>query len=105
ARLLCEWLGEEGAMRAFRKHSSWYTKGFRGGAPLRERLLHVGALAQLLVGFARVDRTLPLPPHAMRAARRPTGGTQQVALPAGYLDDLDDATPPGAEAEAADSGG
>ena len=34
-----------------------------------------------------------------------TPGPFWVALPEGYLDDLDDATPPGAEAEAADSGG
>ena len=105
ARLLCEWLGEEGAMRAFRKHSSWYTKGFRGGAPLRERLMHVRTLVELLEVLDGVDRGLPFPPEAMRASRGKTGGTQKVALPAGYLDDLDDATPPGAEAEAADSGG
>src|SRR5256885_1207387 len=41
-RLLVEWLGDEAsAMRAFRKHPSWYTKGFRGGAPLRQRLMQV----------------------------------------------------------------
>jgi hypothetical protein len=41
----------------------------------------------------------------MRVPRGKTAGTQRVVLPEGYLDDLDDATPPGAEAEAADSGG
>ena len=41
----------------------------------------------------------------MRVPRGKTGGRQTVALPAGYLDDLEDATPPGPEAEAADSGG
>ena len=41
----------------------------------------------------------------MRVPRGKTAGTQKVALPEGYLDDLDDATPPGIEAEAADSGG
>ncbi len=40
-------------------------------------------------------------PCACSAARR--GGTQKVALPEGYLDHLDDDTPP--EAEDADSGG
>ena len=29
ARLLSEWAGEPHAMRMFRRHSSWYTKGFR----------------------------------------------------------------------------
>ena len=52
-----------------------------------------------------VDRALPFPPEAMRVARGKSGGVQKVALPDGYLDDLDDATPPGPAAEAADSGG
>jgi nifR3 family TIM-barrel protein len=105
ARLLVAWLGEEGAMRAFRKHSSWYTKGFRGGAPLRQTLMQVRTLAELTAVLATVDRTQPFPPEAMRVPRGKTGGTQKVALPEGYLDSLDDATPPGLEAEAADSGG
>ena len=41
----------------------------------------------------------------MRVPRGKTGGTQRVALPEGYLDALDDDTPPGILAEAADSGG
>jgi len=105
ARLLAEWLGESGAMRAFRKHSSWYTKGFRGGAPLRERLMHVVRLDELASVLADADRAQPFPPEAMRVPRGKTAGRQKVALPEGYLDDLDDATPPGVEAEAADSGG
>jgi hypothetical protein len=105
ARLLVAWLGETGAMRSFRKHSSWYTKGFRGGAALREQLMRVTGLAELAAILAGVDHTQPFPPEAMRVPRGKTGGRQTVALPAGYLDDLEDATPPGLEAEAADSGG
>ncbi|HJS59479.1 MAG TPA: tRNA dihydrouridine synthase DusB [Vicinamibacteria bacterium] len=105
ARLLCDWLGEPGAMPAFRKHSSWYTKGFPGSAPLRERLMRVKALAELREVLGSLNRSLPFPPEAMRVARGKTGGTQKVALPEGYLDDLDDATPPSALAETADSGG
>jgi len=105
ARLLVAWLGEAGAMRAFRKHSSWYTKGFRGGAPLRERLMHVVRIDELAAVLATADRTQPFPPDAMRVPRGKTAGTQKVALPEGYLDDLEDATPPGVLAEAADSGG
>jgi nifR3 family TIM-barrel protein len=106
ARLLAEWLGEEGsAMRSFRKHSSWYTKGFRGGAPLRQRLMQVTRLAELRDVLSGVDRQQPFPPDAMRVPRGKTAGRQKVALPEGYLDDLEDDTPPGIEAEAADSGG
>jgi len=106
ARRLTEWLGhEDAAMRAFHKHSSWYTKCFPGSAPLRQRLMQVVALAELEAVLAGVDRSLPYPPEAMRVPRGKTSGTQKVALPAGYLDSLDDDTPPGTLAEAADSGG
>ena len=106
ARLLAEWLGDEAfAMRSFRKHSSWYTKGFRGGAPLRQRLMQVTRLAELRDVLSEVDRAQPFPPDAVRVPRGKTAGRQKVALPEGYLDDLEDDTPPGIEAEAADSGG
>jgi nifR3 family TIM-barrel protein len=105
ARLLVEWLGESGGMPSFRKHATWYTKGFAGGAALRERLMRVRALAELTDILAGADHRLPFPPDAMRVPRGKTAGRQKVALPDGYLDTLDDATPPGVEAEAADSGG
>jgi nifR3 family TIM-barrel protein len=105
ARLLVEWLGEAGGMPSFRKHATWYTKGFAGGAALRERLMHVRSLGELAEALAGADRRMPFPPGAMRVPRGKTAGTQKVSLPEGYLDDLEDATPPGVEAEAADSGG
>ncbi len=106
ARLLAAWLGDEdAAMRAFRKHSSWYTKCFPGSAPLRQRLMQVLSLEELAEVLSAVDRALPFPPAAMRVRRGKTGGTQRVALPEGYLDHLDDDQAPGIEAEAADSGG
>lgn len=106
ARLLCAWLGEETpAMRAFRKHSSWYTKCFAGSAALRQRLMQVLSLAELEAVLADVDRSAPFPKEAMRVPRGKASGTQKVALPDGYLDRLDDDIPPGPEAEDADSGG
>jgi nifR3 family TIM-barrel protein len=105
ARLLAAWLGEPGAMRSFRKHSSWYTKGFRGGSALRDRLMRVTTLVELESILATAEHGQPFPPEAMRVPRGKTAGRQTVALPEGYLDDLEDATPPGVAAEAADSGG
>jgi nifR3 family TIM-barrel protein len=106
ARLLAGWLGDEGAaMRAFRKHSSWYTKCFPDSAALRQRLMQVLALAELAEVLSAVGAAAPYPPEAMRVPRGKTAGTQRVALPEGYLDELDDDTAPGAEAETADSGG
>ena len=106
ARLLAAWLGDEAAaMRAFRKHSSWYTKCFPGSAALRQRLMQVLEVAELGEVLSAVDPCAPYPPEAMRVPRGKTAGTQKVALPEGYLDRLDDDTAPGAEAETADSGG
>jgi nifR3 family TIM-barrel protein len=105
ARLLAAWLGEGPAMRSFRKHSAWYTKALPGSAALRQRLMRVTTLAGLEALAASLDRAQPYPPEAMRVKRGKSGGTQRVALPEGFLDDPDDATPPPPEAELADSGG
>ena len=105
ARGLAQFMGELPGMRAFRKHSAWYTKCFPGSAPLREALMRVESLDQLEQTIAVVDPDTPFPPAGVRVSRGKSGGTQKVALPEGYLDHLQDATPPGPEAESADSGG
>ena len=105
ARLLAGWLGEAGAMRSFRKHSAWYTKAFPGSAALRDRLMRVTTIEELEIALVTLDRATPFPPEAMRVQRGKAGGVQRVALPEGFWDDPDDATPPPPEAEAADSGG
>lgn len=105
ARLLSDWIGERPAMRAFRRHATWYTKGFRGSAELRRELMQVVTLTELASIVAGVDRSQRFPPSAMRVPRGKASGTQDVSLPEGYLDDLSDATPPSADAEDADSGG
>ncbi|MEM7433891.1 MAG: tRNA dihydrouridine synthase DusB [Myxococcota bacterium] len=95
ASLLCEWAGEPHAMRMFRRHSSWYTKGFRGSAKLRARLMRVTTLEELASVLRSMDATEPFPPEAMRVPRGKTAGRQKVSLPAGFLDDrLTDETPP-----------
>ncbi len=97
ARLLAAWLGEAPAMRMFRKHSTWYTKGFRGSAELRARLVQVTTLAQLEAVLRSADPSAPFPPHAMRVPRGKAAGRQRVQLPHGYLDALDDDRPPSEE--------
>ena len=105
ARLLAEWFSEAPAMRAFRRHATWYTKGFRGSARLRASLMRVTTLGELESVTHALDVDLPFPPSAMRVPRGKGSGTQQVSLPHGYLDHLDDATPPGRDAEDGTSGG
>jgi nifR3 family TIM-barrel protein len=105
AQLLADWIGEAPAVRSFRRHATWYTKGFRGSAQLRERLMRIGTLADLTTALDGIDPTERFPPAAMRVPRGKSSGTQQVSLPHGYLSDLADATPPEASAEDAFSGG
>jgi nifR3 family TIM-barrel protein len=99
------WFGARMGIRGFRRHATWYTKGFRGGAGLRQKLMKVETAEDVRAALADVDRTLEFPPEAMRVARGKSSGTQTVSLPDGYLDDRMDATPPAEEAEAAVSGG
>jgi nifR3 family TIM-barrel protein len=99
ARLLCEWIGEAAAMRAFRKHASWYTKGFRGSAQVRQALMRVSSEQELEAVLGQLDSAEAFPPSAMRVPRGKSSGTQVVSLPEGYLEHLDDAIPPEPEAE------
>ena len=105
ARLLVAFQGERAALRAFRKHAAWYTKAFPGSARLRQRLVRVETLGELDAILAGLDPGTPYPPEAMRVPRGKHGGTQRVVLPEGFLDALDDDTPPGPEAEDPTSGG
>jgi nifR3 family TIM-barrel protein len=105
AELLAQWFGEPSGLRSFRKHASWYTKGFRDSARLREGLSRVSTVGELRDALAGLDPAEPFPVHALRVPRGKHGGRQRVALPEGYLDRLDDDTPPGPEAEDPFSGG
>jgi nifR3 family TIM-barrel protein len=105
ARMLCGWIGETRGILLMRKFATWYTKAFPDGAQLRESLTRVTTLAELEAGVLGIDASLPFPPAGMRAKRGKRNGTQKVALPAGYLDTVDDDTPPCLAAEDAFSGG
>jgi nifR3 family TIM-barrel protein len=94
AARLSDWIGERSAMRVFRRHATWYTKGFRGSAELRERLMRLETLAELGSLLAGVDRSLPFPLTAVRVPRGKSSGTQTVSLPHGFLDNLDDESVP-----------
>jgi len=105
AQRLADWFGERLAMHSFRRHTSWYTKGFRMSSEIRAELMRIETVSQLKNLFCDVDRSQPFPPSAMRVVRGKATGTQKVSLPAGYLDNLDDDTPlPGAGEDAGDGG-
>ncbi len=94
AHALSEWCGERSGMRAFRRHASWYTKGFRGSARLRQSLMGIEVLEDLRQVLQGCPAEEPFPSHAARLSRGKGAGTQRVALPPGYLDALADSTPP-----------
>lgn len=92
-------------MRQFRRHATWYTKGFRGSARMRDALMHIETLDALRDILSTLDQTEPFPMGSMRVARGKTSGVQTVSLPPGFLDQLDDDTPPEAEGDAEAEGG
>lgn len=102
AQALCAWMGERPGMLSFRKHATWYIKGFRAAARLRGQLMKITTpldLAQAFEGL-QLDQSYPL--DALRAVRGKAGGHQRVVLPDGYLNELEDDAPP---EDAGDDGG
>jgi nifR3 family TIM-barrel protein len=105
AKKLSDWFGERPAMRSFRRHASWYTKGFRMTSQVRDGMMRIETLADLHALFSQVDTSQPFPPSAMRVVRGKATGVQKVSLPAGFLEHLDDDSPtPGADDDTGDGG-
>jgi nifR3 family TIM-barrel protein len=86
ARLLTEWFGPYMGIRTFRKHTSWYVKGYPVGPDVRRALAEVEDLEGLAGVLAGLERTAS--PHAgtVAAPRGHTNGPRQVRLPHGYLE-------------------
>jgi hypothetical protein len=105
ARLLADHIGEQTAMRDFRKHTSWYLTGYPVGGEIRGKLGMVSTLAELDDLVATLDPTLRVVEGGERIRRGHTNGPIRVALPEGYLDHLDDDTVPDDDSVMAISGG
>ncbi len=104
AGLMAGWLGEDKGCREFRKHVSWYLKGFGVGGETRHRLALVSTLAELDALLAGLDADEPFPTVAVGAPRGRAGSPRRVVLPDGWLDDRAGGVV-GADAELAVSGG
>ena len=100
-----DWFGERLAVSTFRKHAHWYLKDFPDLKPLRDRLVRITAQAELDTLLGEMKPDIPFPVNALRVPRGKTNPPQKVQLPPGYLDQLDDDRPPGADAEDMTSGG
>ncbi|WP_182524229.1 tRNA dihydrouridine synthase DusB [Nocardioides dongkuii] len=92
AELLCRHMGEERGCKEFRKHVSWYLKGFTAGGQLRRSLGLVDSLAALDLLLADLDPDEPFPASALGAPRGRQGSPRQrVVVPEGWYDDTDGA--------------
>ena len=104
AGLMAAWLGEDKGAREFRKHVSWYLKGFGVGGETRHRLALVSSLSELDDLLATLDPDEPFPAVSIGAPRGRLGSPRRVVLPEGWLDDRSWG-PVDASAELAVSGG
>jgi nifR3 family TIM-barrel protein len=90
AELLSEHMGEERGCKEFRKHVSWYLKGFRAGGELRHSLALVDSLAALDALLGELDPDEPFPVSELGSPRGRQGSPRtRVVLPEGWLDDTD----------------
>ncbi len=90
AELLSEHMGEERGCKEFRKHVSWYLKGFRAGGELRHSLALVDSLATLDVLLDALDPDEPFPVAELGTPRGRQGSPRErVVIPEGWLDDTD----------------
>jgi nifR3 family TIM-barrel protein len=90
AELLAEHMGEERGCKEFRKHVSWYLKGFRAGGELRHSLALVDSLAGLDALLAGLDPDEPFPVAELGTPRGRQGSPRErVVIPEGWLNDTD----------------
>ncbi|GAB3259680.1 tRNA dihydrouridine synthase DusB [Nocardioides dilutus] len=90
AELLAQHLGQERGCKEFRKHVSWYLKGFAAGGELRRSLALISTLAELDTLLARLDPREPFPTSELGSPRGRQGSPRdKVALPEGWLLDTD----------------
>jgi nifR3 family TIM-barrel protein len=94
ALLLVDLFGEDQGCRDFRKHVAWYLAGFPVGGARRKAMAMVATLAELDRHLDELDPSEPFPESARRTKRGHTNGPRPVHLPPGWLDEVEDPTPP-----------
>ena len=104
AELLVDHFGEHMGIRLFRKHPSWYLKGFPAGPVLRDAMARVESVAALRDLVDELDPDIPFPEEANHMIRGHSHGPRPVKLPHGFLDHRD-GDRLGREAEQVVSGG
>lgn len=87
SELLVDHFGEKMGTVLFRKHPSWYLKGFPAGPVLRDAFARVSSLDEIRALVERLDPTIPFPEGANRMVRGHSHGPRPVRLPHGFLED------------------
>lgn len=105
ARLLVDQFGSDRGIRSFRKHTSWYLKGFVVGGDARRRLGALESVEEIEEILRGVDVDQAFPSEAARAPRGHTHGPRPVRLPHGYLRQPEAMSPLTEAAAVAVSGG
>jgi len=86
AGLLVDQFGDRVGISLFRKHPSWYLKGFPAGPTLRDALARVDSVDRLREILAGWERGIPFPVEANQMVRGHSHGPRPVRLPHGFLD-------------------
>ncbi len=90
ARLLADLMGEDHAMRDFRKHTGWYMSGYPVGSEIRRRFSLTKTLAELDDILAhmldKIGASATVVEGGERIKRGHTNGPIKVAIPEGWLD-------------------
>ncbi len=90
AELLAQNMGEERGCKEFRKHVSWYLKGFGAGGERRRALALVSSLDELRGLLEDLDPAENFPITELGTPRGRQGSPRaRVALPEGWLEDSD----------------
>ncbi len=84
--LLVDHFGEKIGIKLFRKHPSWYLKGFPVGPKMRDAFARVGSVGEIARLAGRLDGSVPFPSDADRMVRGHSRGPRPVKLPHGFLD-------------------
>lgn len=103
ATLLVDHFGERG-ISMFRRHTSWYLKGFPVGPALRDAFSRVDSLDQLGDLVGKLDPQIPYPEEAATMVRGHSQGPRPVRLPHGFLESRETGVLPVAAEEAVSGG-
>lgn len=87
AQLLVDHFGDPHGIRLFRKHPSWYLKGFPAGPIIRDAMARVSTVDELADLVAKLDPDIPFPEDANRMVRGHSHGPRPVRLPHDFLSD------------------